>query len=463
MDLKEGFNGSLKENKHAITAILHPMQDLSFHPILLPSQPAVEGCLIRLKGISDDTKVTEKILQPILNSNEIPLKKDFLKKLTRRVLASDLSIGTSPMEAAEAVLEGHTVLLIDGYKGFIDLETSGGEHRPVEEASSQMVIRGPKESFNETIRTNTALIRRRLKTHDLKLEQLKIGEISATKVNLMYLESKASPATLKLIRKRLKDNETKLVLESGYIERVLEDHQVTLFPTINHTERPDEVVSSLIAGRIALLIDGTPFVLLCPTSFKHYFYSPEDLYQSNAAGKLILLLRYLSFFLSVFAPSIYIGMITHHQALIPTSLLISLYSQREGVPFPALIEVLIMEVTFEILREAGVRLPRAIGQAISIVGALVIGQTTVQAGLVSTAVVIVVSITAISSFTLPNYSLAITARMVRFILMFVTYFLGYYGLMLAAIMFAGHLYQITTLGTPYMSKGMQAGKGGSKT
>ncbi|WP_338780486.1 spore germination protein [Metabacillus sp. FJAT-52054] len=463
MNLQDSLAGSLKQNKQAITNALHTMQDLSFHSLLLPSQPAVEGCLIRLKGISDDTKVTEKVLHPLLYANELPLKKDFLKKLTQRVLASDLSAGSTCKEAVQAILEGHTVLLIEGYSGFIDLETTGGARRAVEEPSSQMVIRGPKESFNETLRTNTALIRRRLKTPDLKLEEYVIGEVSSTKVNLMYIEGKVSPETLRLVKERLTSNESKIVLESGYIERILQDHQVTLFPTMNNTERPDEVVSSLIAGRIALLVDGTPFVLLCPTSFKHYFYSPEDQYQSKMAGKLILFLRYAAFFLSVFAPSIYIGMITHHQALIPTSLLISLYSQREGVPFPALIEVLIMEVTFEILREAGVRLPRAIGQAVSIVGALVIGQTTVQAGLVSTAVVIVVSITAISSFTLPNYSLAITARMVRFILMFVTYFLGYYGLMLATIMFMGHLYHLTTLGTPYMSKGTQAEKGGGNS
>ncbi|WP_164462100.1 spore germination protein [Bacillus sp. FJAT-42376] len=462
MTVQNELAGNLKQNIRDIKTALHTMQDLSVHPILLPSQPSSEGCLIRLKGISDDTKVTEKVLHPILYSNEMPLKKDFLKKLTQRVLASDFTIGSTCKEAAEAILEGHTVFLIEGYKGFIDLETSGGERRAVEEPSSQMVIRGPKESFNETLRTNVALIRRRLKSPDLKLEQYVIGEISRTKVNVMYIDKKVSPETLQLVKDRLTGSEAKAVLESGYIERVLEDHQITLFPTMNNTERPDEVVSSLLAGRIAILVDGTPFVLLCPTSFRHYFYSPEDQYQSNISGKLIVMLRYIAFFLSVFAPSIYIGMITHHQALIPTSLLISLYSQREGVPFPALIEVLIMEVTFEILREAGVRLPRAIGQAVSIVGALVIGQTTVQAGLVSTAVVIVVSITAISSFTLPNYSLAITARIVRFILMFVTYFLGYYGLMLAAIMFMGHLYHLTTLGTPYMANGAQAGKGNGK-
>ncbi|MTH53470.1 spore germination protein [Bacillus mangrovi] len=460
MNSGQQLSGNLKQNIQYVKNILHPMEDLAFHSILLPSEPSVEGCLIRLKGISDDAKVTEEILHPILLSGNIPLKRDFLKKLTKQILASDLSLGFTSKEAVQSILEGHTVLLIDGYQGFIDLETSGGEHRPVEEPSSQLVIRGPKESFNETIRTNAALIRRRLKTPHLKLEELHVGKIAGTKVNIMYLDNKVNKETLRLVRSRLTNNEANITMESGYLERILEDHQITLFPTINNTERPDEAASSLLAGRIALLIDGTPFVLLCPASFKHYFQSPEDLYQSNIAGKLILYLRYLSFFLSLFAPAIYVGMVTHHQALIPTSLLISLYSQREGVPFPAIVEVLLMEVTFEILREAGVRLPRAIGQAVSIVGALVIGQTAVQAGIVSTAVVIVVSITAISSFTLPNYSLAITARIVRFILMFVTYFLGYYGLILATFILLGHLYHLTTLGTPYMAKGNQAGEEG---
>lgn len=453
------LSDKLNENLMLLDLKLNTFADLIKHHFFLDSQETLEGCMLRIEGITDEQKLMEYSLAPLLQHSLADEKEqNLLEDISKRLIAYDqVKTVTKISECVASLLEGSAVLFIDSLSSAIIVSASGGEKRSISEPTSQMVIRGTKEGFVETTRSNTALVRRRLRTPQLKLESFTVGEFSHTKVEIMYLENKADHKALQTIRQRLTSETTNIIIESGYIEKILQDKQTTLFPTINYTERPDETAGSLLAGRIAIFTDGTPFVLLAPTSLHHFFYSTEDQFQPSLIGKSLRILRLAAFLISLLAPSLYIAMMTHHQGLIPTSLLISLYSQREGVPFPALVEALIMEVTFEILREAGVRMPRAIGQAVSIVGALVIGQTAVQAGLVSTAVVIVVSITAISSFTTPNYSLAIAARFFRFAFMFAAYFLGFYGLILACLIVLGHLFQLTSLETPYISVNKQLG------
>nr|WP_269448658.1 spore germination protein [Metabacillus kandeliae] len=441
----------LADNQKAISEAFQAFSDLVEHPFYLDSDELIEASMMRIDGLTDDKKAMEYTLRPLLTGSALSKDEDILQQVLKKMLLYDQVKSSSKLDdCIKALLEGSVVILIDSVSSAVIVAAQGGEKRAITEPTAQMVIRGSKEGFVENTRSNTALVRRRLRTADLKLESFTAGDISQTAVEIMYLKSKASDETVGTIRQRLNSADLQIVLESGYIEKVLQDKQKTLFPTINFTERPDEVVGSLQAGRIAVFTEGTPFVLLCPTCFHHFFYSTEDQYLPGVIGKSLRGLRMIAFMLSMFAPSLYIAIMTHHQGLIPTSLLISLYAQREGVPFPALVEALIMEVTFEILREAGVRMPRAIGQAVSIVGALVIGQTAVQAGLVSTAVVIVVSITAISSFTTPNYSLAVTARYYRFAFMFAAYFLGFYSLILGALVLLSHLHGLTTIKTPYI-------------
>jgi spore germination protein KA len=240
-------------------------------------------------------------------------------------------------------------------------------------------------------------------------------------------------------------------LESGYIEELIQDETYTPFPTVYNTERPDVIAAGLLEGRVAILIDGTPFVLLVPALFGQFNQAAEDYYQRADIGTLLRLLRYLSFFIALLGPSLYIAITTFHQEMIPTPLLISLAAQREGVPFPAFIEALVMELTFEILREAGVRLPRAVGQAVSIVGALVIGQAAVEAGIISAAMVIVVSVTAIASFVFPSYNMAISVRILRFGLMGLAASFGLFGITLGLIAIVLHLCSLRSFGIPYMS------------
>lgn len=349
------------------------------------------------------------------------------------------------------VLDGKAVLLIDGLTSSFSASITSLEKRSIEEPSSQTVIRGPKDGFTEDISTNLSLVRRRLRTPDLRVQTLVIGKYTNTKVILTYIEGIADQKIVQEITSRLQSITTDSVLESGYIEEFIQDKTGSPFPTLLNTERPDAVAGSLLEGQVAILVDGTPFVLLAPVTFFRFLHSSEDYYQRYDLTTFLRVIRLFSFIVSLLLPSLYIAISTFHQEMIPTTLLISLAAQREGAPMPALVEAIMMELTFEIIREAGVRMPRVIGPAISIVGALVIGQAAVQAGLVSGAMVIVVSFTAIANFAIPAFSMAAAIRIIRFVLMLFAGTLGLYGILAGIIPIYVHLVSLTSFGVPYLS------------
>jgi len=349
------------------------------------------------------------------------------------------------------LLSGDTIVLVGGYhKGFA-VSARGWEGRGVQEPSSQTVVRGSKEGFSETLRTNTSLIRRRIKDTALWIETLPVGKKTQTDVALVYLKDVANEKIVNEIRTRIKRIDIDGVLESGYIEEMIQDETFTVFPTIHNSERPDAACSAILEGRIVIIVDGTPFVLIAPAVFVQFFQASEDYYQRADISTLLRMLRFFCLFLALITPSAYIAVTTFHQEMLPTQLLISLAAQREGVPFPALVEALMMEVTFEILREAGIRMPRAVGSAISIVGALVLGQAAVDAGIVSATMVIIVSLTAISSFVCPSFNMAISIRILRFGFMILAATFGLYGIMIGLIIMVAHLASLRSFGVPYLS------------
>ena len=285
----------------------------------------------------------------------------------------------------------------------------------------------------------------------MRIEPLKLGTITKTDVALLYIEGIALESNIKEVRKRLSEIQIDGILEGQNIEELIRDDTYSLFPTIYNTERPDNVSAALLEGKIAIIVDGTPYVLTVPTTFIEFFISSEDYYHSIYDSALFRLVRMMSFFLTVFVPGIYIALTTFDQELIPTPLLLNIAAQREGVPLPTFWEGILMEITFEILREAGTRMPRAIGPAISIVGALVLGQAAVQAGFVSAAMVIVVSITAIASFCVPNTAMADALRMTRFIVMILAAYMGLYGIFICMFGLVLHLCKLKSIGVPYMA------------
>jgi spore germination protein KA len=295
------------------------------------------------------------------------------------------------------------------------------------------------------------LVRSRIQNAKVRLKLTKVGNVTKTDVGIMYLEGIANPSIVKEALTRLKKINIDSILEANYIEEAVRDNRKTLFPLMQSSERPDVVTANLLEGKVAIIIQGTPFVLILPVLLIQFFQSPEDYYENNAFSSFLRLIRIGSFLLNMYASAVYLALITHHQGLIPTTLMVTLMAQRERVPFPAIIELLLMELAFEVLREAGVRMPRAIGPAVSIVGALILGQAAVEAGFVSAAIVIIVATSAINSFTLPNTNIVNTARGLRFLLIFSSAFIGFYGILLLTLCMLVHLCSLRSFGVPYVA------------
>ncbi|TCM95855.1 spore germination protein KA [Paenibacillus sp. BK033] len=413
--------------------------------------------ILYIDGIVEGTTINTLLLSLLDDANNPHTDEEGGKEsslyhhLTERSIAiGKLSEVSTIEQAGYSILEGSTILVVDGSLRAIVMDTTGGKTRAVEEPSTQTVIRGPKEGFTENLRTNTSLIRRIIKSPDIRFEYKMIGRQTRTNVAVVYMEGLAEEEIVKEVHRRLDKIDIDGVLESGYVEEFIQDRAFTPFPMLQNTERPDAASAALLEGQVLIMVSGTPFVLIAPVTFAKFFQSSEDYYQRYDIATFLRIIRMGSFFISMLLPSLYIAITTFHQEMLPTSLLISLAAQREGIPFPALLEAFLMEITFEILREAGVRMPRVIGPAISIVGALVLGQAAVQAGIISAAMVIVVSFTAIASFVIPAVNMGIAARLIRFVLMILAGTFGLFGIMSGLMILLAHLCGLRSFGKPYM-------------
>ncbi|MBX9965993.1 spore germination protein [Priestia aryabhattai] len=429
--------------------------DVSFRMVESPYQNTLKAAVIHLDGLADENIINENIMTPLIQwlkeSNQVATVEEIEEQIPQMLTVSQLTIKENWHEFVSAVLTGDTVILLNGSSKIFIGNTKKLQSRAVTEPTSQTVVRGPKDSFTENLRTNTSLIRARIQDSNLRLDSMKIGSVTHTDIGLMYIQGNADERIVEEIKERLKGIKVDGVLESNYIEEFIRDDRTTIFPLLLNTERPDAVVGNLLEGRIAIIVQGTPFVLIAPAIFSQFFQSPEDYYQNYYIASFLRILRFGSFFLSMYASAIYLALITHHQGLIPNTLMVSLMAQRERVPFPAIVEMLVMELAFEMLREAGIRMPRAIGPAVSIVGALILGQAAVEAGFVSAAVVIIVAISAISNFTLPSTSIVNAARGFRFILIIVSAFIGLYGILLMTLCICLHISSLRSFGIPYFS------------
>lgn len=352
-------------------------------------------------------------------------------------------------ELAKGVLSGELAIAVNGIGVALIAGLNKAPARNVEEPTSEPVIRGPREGFIESLQTNLLLVRKQIRTPRLKVEYTVIGELTQTQVAIAYVEGLAEETVVQEVRDRVLRIKTDGILGSNYIEEFIQDVWYSPFPQVHYTERPDVTAANLMEGKVAILIDGSPSVLSVPTTFWSGLQSPEDYDSSFIIGTFIRWLRYLLVIIALFLPSIYVAISTFHPEMIPTNLLISIAGAREASPFPALVEALIMEVTFEALREAGVRLPKQVGSAVSIVGALVIGEAAVQAGIVSEPMVIVVAITGIASFAIPRYNFALGLRLLRFPLIMLAGTFGLYGIGIGFLALLIHLCSLRSFGMPY--------------
>ncbi|WP_442953649.1 spore germination protein [Paenibacillus sp. USDA918EY] len=449
---------SLDQNVQTLKTIFRDCSDMVYRSIEIA--PGISAFIAYVEGIVLSLDLEGHMLEPIVEAymrmkNKTPpeqIKPEDLEPLENtRVSLPQVMSATKWIDAVEGILNSSVAVFVDGIGEAHLFNIKGGMRRPVQEPETESVIRGPREGFTEMIRINTALVRFKVKTPNLKMYRMVLGTNTKTDIVVSYIEGLADPKMVNDVKNRLKDIKIDGVLESGYVEEMIEDHPYSPFPQMMYTERPDSVAAQLLEGRCAIFVDGTPLVLIAPITFFQMMQANEDYYERFFITNFIRWIRYIFLFIALFLPSLYIAVTTFHQDMLPTTLLLSIAAAREAIPFPALVEALMMEISFEALREAGIRLPKTVGQAVSILGALVIGQAAVQAGIVSAPMVIIVSMTGIASFTIPHFNLAITIRLLRFPLMLLAGVLGLFGIIIGITWILVHVTQLTSFGVPYIS------------
>ena len=452
---RTNLSPKLADNLALLRNILGKNADFVLREFNFGGEEKMQAALLYFEGLVDKRIVNESVIRPLMYDSRFfalhelkrPLKMEYLQE--KMVAVGGAKVVTTIDQLLDNCLYGDSILLLDGFAEALSLNTKGWVNRGIEEPKTEAVVRGPREGFTETLGLNTSMLRRKIRHPDLIIEGVQLGEKTQTKICLAYLKGVVSADLLEEVKNRLQRIETDAILESGYLEEFIEDAPYSPFATVANSERPDTVAAKLLEGRVAILVDGTPMVLTVPMLLAESFQSPEDYYSRPYYVSFIRSLRYLSFFISITAPAIYVGLTTFHQELLPTPLLMTMAAAREGTPFPSLVEVIIMMIIFEILREAGIRLPRPIGSAISIVGALVIGEAAVSAGLVGAPMIIVISLTAISSFVVSAQADA--AAILRFLLTIVTGFMGAFGFFITMLGLLIHLTALRSFGVPYFT------------
>lgn len=441
---------SIAENLQRIHQVFEESADVAIREFNIGTEDRTHAFIVFINGLVDQTAVNLNLINPLMNLDLNLEGIDALALIKESALSvANVKVSHSFDDVVKVILSGDTVLFIDNSRIALIASLRKSEKRNVEEPKTESVVRGPREGFVEDIGTNVTLLRRKMKNSALRFSTMVIGKETQTEVCVAYIKGIAKDEVVEEVKQRLQEIDTDAILESGYIESFIEDAPLSFFPTVGNTEKPDIVIAKLLEGRVAILVDGTPFVLTVPYLFIEAFQNSEDYYSRPFYATFIRWLRWLAFFFATFAPALYVAIATYHQEFLPPALLVSIAAAQEGTPFPTMVEALLMQILFEILREAGVRLPRPVGSAVSIVGALVIGDAAISAGLVGAPMVVITALTAISSFVIP--ALTDIGTLSRFLFILAAGISGLYGVMLAFIGILTHQVSLRSLGAPYMS------------
>ncbi|MFF0829054.1 spore germination protein [Brevibacillus sp. NPDC003359] len=402
--------------------------------------------LVYLNGLVDKNSINNNVLRPLLSHPEGEKTSVF-----DLLSVGKVSVAYDFRKVETEILLGSSLLFIEGRKEVLVIETNGWPQRAIEDPQLEAALKGGHQGFVETDTQNIALIRRYIPNRELKIKEMWLGERGLTKLSIIYLADVANPEVLQELEDRLKTIKVDSILNASELEEYIEDNPYSLFPQFLTSERPDTVASHILQGKITVVVDRSPSVLIGPATFVSFFQNVDDYGTRWPVATFIRLLRYLAFLIATFLPAIYIALISFNYEVIPLDLILSVGESRQKVPFPPLLEALVMELTLEMLRESGIRLPAPIGQTVGIVGGIVIGQAVVQAGIVSNIMVIVVAFTAISSFIIPNYDMASAVRLIRFFMMILAAMFGVVGIVVGLMVLIGHLISLESLGVPYGS------------
>lgn len=453
------LSDTVEENLGKFKAFLEDSSDSVFRKFKLGSH-SIPCALIYMDGLVNSSVINENILKGLMyeitmletaRDQAIDIKNAYEYVKEHAVSVGEIKEAETLDECMLMVMSGEVALIIEGSRKILIVNARGWPSRSISQPDTEGSIRGPKDAFTETLRTNTTLLRRKCKDPNMVIKTIKLGRRSKTDVSYVYIKGITNPELIEEVEKRLNQIDVDEIMETGQIEQWIQDSYLSPFPQVQITERPDTTISNVMEGRVAILVDNSPFSIIVPAGLYQFFQAPEDYYDRWIIGSFLRVIRWGASLLAAFVPSLYIAVITYHPGFIPTHLALAIAANRMNIPFPAFVEVLLMEITIELLRESGARLPKSIGQTIGIVGGIVIGDAAVRAGITSPSMVLLVAVTAIASFVIPTYSAGIALRLIRFPLMILAATLGLYGVALGFIIVNIHLASLKSFGFDYMT------------
>jgi len=456
--LKKPVLDNLNDNINYIRTTLGNTFDLIIRTIIFESDfQKIEIGIVYIIGLADPNFVNETILKTISRNfrdikRDLKNKDEILDYFTNTLLTlSSVTIIETFGKLFNSMHNGNTVILLPNTNVGIEIDSKGLKERPVQQPVNEITIKGGKDSFNENFLTTVALIRTRIKHPNLRIDKYVMGKKSNTSICIMYIKGVADDKLVTEVKTRLHKIKPEMLIDISFMEHYIAEKQFSLFPVMYSTERPDVVSSNLFEGRIALISDGSPSVYIVPNLLVQHIHSDEDFYQKAVISVFFRLIRYMSLFIGLYLPAIYVSLVYFHSELLPITFLLNIAGQRQDVPFPVFVEIMLITLGFDLLRESGSRMPKSLGSPLSFLGAIIIGQSAVEAGLVTPIIVIIVTITGLSTFAIPSYDLNLTITVLRYINIFAAILGGLFGLTIAFIILMTHLVSLRSFGVSYLS------------
>lgn len=447
----------LKKNETVLTEVFKDANDIIFRNMKVGQHKKLNIMLFYVDGMTTKDSISEYAVQTLMESIDIEnFEKRSGKELQNEIISTNLAItelGTlqTLQECIDKALSGETILFIDTCSKAIWLSSRGWPTRGIQEPAAETLIRGARDGFIETMKINITLIRRRIRDPRLKVKFMQVGTRSKTDIALLYIEDVVNKTVLEEVEKRIKNIDIEAILESSYIEELIEDDTYSPFPQIENTERPDAAASALLEGRVVITVDNTPTALLAPATFVSFMQSSEDYYERWMLACLIRMIRYIALPIVMLLPAIYVAVAQFHPNMLPTQLALYVAASRANVPFPPYFEALLMELVMELVREASLRITTPVGSTIGLVSGLVIGSASVEAGLITPIAVIIVALTGLASFAIPSYNFSTSLRMIRFGFIIVASFFGLFGISIGLCILIVHLCTLKSFGVPYLT------------
>jgi spore germination protein KA len=445
---------NIQDSVNEIKNLTGNPSELVTRNLIIGKETSIEAVVIYINGLADKNIIDRDILTPLM----IHADEDFIniKNVDDYIFRKYITVGNSNIEtdinkAVEGIKRGKTVVITQSSSNFIVVDTTGGAYRAIQEPVNDVSLKGPREGFVESLQINTSIMKRRIKDKNLVTEQFTLGVRSQTDLVIMYIDDVVDKEYLKKLREKINNINMDFVSENSLIEQCIEEHPYSIFPQVIGSERPDVVEANLMEGRIAFLLDGTSNVTTYPTIFAEFFQTPEDYYGRSILASFIRMIRIIAVFIVITVPAIYITLIKFNSEMIPIEFIESLVSSRKGIALTPFISLVSMQFTIELLREGGLRLPGKIGQTLSVVGGIIIGDAALKAKIVSSTTLLVAGISTVASFAISNYQMSLAVRSVAYPMLALANWLGMLGIVIGWFFILSYLCSLENLGVPYLS------------